>query len=795
MPLDDVQSWSNPVYSFAYSQGKPDSRFSKTDFKKVSLLKKFGGGEMVDCQVSHTTCQGIKELRERLKADRALRIGTPAIRADSTWDLDAALLRRTLSYYEAVRIQGCLAPKYEETRRTNEEQREYESLQEANTKARRGHDPKETCDGRVIFEEWPRIGAVIRCEHYSTKGNRDHFKNTSLSNGQYDVRYLKALFTGDKETVESIEEDLAIFHGSGPSTSCSFTASSSSVRVYCPYPHRDSAGNLIRAELKRVQCKTTFRFFQPIEQHRRECPWTLVTSSGAHTHPIPVLSKTPPAIVCQFLQLINSLKDELPDMTARRLIHHSNTRTFVRAAVKDSTIEDPQLSDLHPSLANLDHVQTYLDRVKQDRFPLGMGINGLRRLKEEQDSDPSAVPYIRYISQDSSCIVGDDDDSADEAEDHARSGDQDPLFICICMTPMSSRRLLEARDAQSDISFKRVSGFYEFVLGGLLDNGSNIAYVYARVYVTRQTAAAHRLIFTKIGEIVKADTGQDLKWRHLHAEGIDSFMGLCFFNADQHRGQAKGLGLYLKDVAAKLPSKPDLHEPQRKIQDLDEYEHLRRVLHLCTNHLLRNIESTAVSDEVKGLMRSLLSLEHPNWESTIAEIRRKGGKAGNNWLDDKITSKFAFAAMCNQHSFIPRPIWQLYDRTTNLIESLHADANREGRRCSLLSGLFKGKRFDLRKEKSAQSFERYGILPYHSVNTDIEKITRGLKRGANSAHSILAHQDGRIMTANKRMKLAHEARGVGTQRAEERFKSAITHSLSHRGTGSGKVGLLLPRAE
>lgn len=45
-----------------------------------------------------------------------------------------------------------------------------------------------------------------------------------------------------------------------------------------------------------------------------------------------------------------------------------------------------------------------------------------------------------------------------------------------------------------------------------------------------------------------------------------------------------GLGLYLQGVAAKLPPQLDLHEPHRNIQDLDEYDHLRRILRLCTVH-------------------------------------------------------------------------------------------------------------------------------------------------------------------------------------------------------------------
>lgn len=42
-----------------------------------------------------------------------------------------------------------------------------------------------------------------------------------------------------------------------------------------------------------------------------------------------------------------------------------------------------------------------------------------------------------------------------------------PFRIIVCMLPEGSRRLRTAKYVQSDISFKRIIGFKEFVLGGL----------------------------------------------------------------------------------------------------------------------------------------------------------------------------------------------------------------------------------------------------------------------------------------------------------------------------------------
>lgn len=67
-----------------------------------------------------------------------------------------------------------------------------------------------------------------------------------------------------------------------------------------------------------------------------------------------------------------------------------------------------------------------------------------------------------------------------------------------------------------------------------------LAVTYCRVYLNRQTAAAHQLIFEKIEAIIIEDTGQPLKWRHLHANSPTDLAGILQWAGDQHGGQAKG---------------------------------------------------------------------------------------------------------------------------------------------------------------------------------------------------------------------------------------------------------------
>lgn len=161
----------------------------------------------------------------------------------------------------------------------------------------------------------------------------------------------------------------------------------------------------------------------------------------------------------------------------------------------------------------------------------------------------------------------------------------------------------------------------------------------------RQTAVAHRIIFEEIENIVRADTGQSLQWRHLHTNSIDETDGMILqWVADQHGGQAKGvvvhtshpvscfisfsgLGLHFQKLSQRLTGKFDLHEPSHLLSDLFPYEHLHRLYHLCTSHVRHNIQKCPVSEEVRNLMHSLICTEHDDWDGALGKIGTLGAKA------------------------------------------------------------------------------------------------------------------------------------------------------------------------
>lgn len=294
--------------------------------------------------------------------------------------------------------------------------------------------------------------------------------------------------------------------------------------------------------------------------------------------------------------------------------------------------------------------------------PMMSFLLGLLHQKEAQDQISPENPYIRFVEE--IPFFGTTSTAGDEDNDNS---DHDvPFRIAICMTKKSSSLLLHVQFLQCDIGFKRVIGFKEFELGGMEADShrsmpfyclpvffqliqSLLGYVYCRIYLNRQTAEAHEFVFKKIDDILEANTRHRLRWHHLHSSSLNlsNAVGVYQITVDQHGGQAKGtwqavlhmwieninykhvgLGSYLRGVAQKQPLRSDLHEPHRLIQDLDEYNHLRRILRLCTAHFKHNIKQSAVPESVRMKMCSLVCMEHPNWDATIAAIETEGGKSG-----------------------------------------------------------------------------------------------------------------------------------------------------------------------
>ncbi|KAF6760962.1 hypothetical protein DFP72DRAFT_804707 [Ephemerocybe angulata] len=784
MDPSNGDAWANPVRGFAYSVGDPKRGFSKKTLQKNDLLIT-EDGTRVSCETSSETCKTFCYCRIRSGSLTVLEQQGQGIKV--YWDVNAKLRHRTMVYFFALMITGCRAPPGEPTVRLGAEKESYDNWCAQLEAARRGHPPRASCDGRIILHEGrpgSKLNIFYRCQHYDHSRNRVHLNDLSPSDGLYDLNYLRALFNNDRSTLQYIEDELATFHNLGPLAPCTFTMNCSSVRTHCPFPHRDSDGKLVMAPMLRITCDVKIRVYRPIVESRPQCPRILVVSDGVHTHPIPGLSRTPPQVVDQILGLLRSMIEDIFDMTTRRFNRHPVVLAFLRNKFPDSS--SPSLLDLHPSLANQDHIRNWIDQVIQECFPHGTGWKGLLLLKHRQDTSSEAISYIRYM-----------------AEVRIKGVSQ---RICVCMTPESSRALLDCRYIQTDIAFKRVKGYLEFELT-VMDDKNPTTRILSRVFVTEESAEMHALIFGKISELVKIDTGEELKWRHLHAKTLDDFPGICLVSVDQHRGQAKGLGMHLQSVAKSLPTTPDLHEGHITIQELTDYDHLKRVLRLCTIHLSRNIEKTGTTKAIKAKMRSLVCSVNPKWDETVAEIRAEGGTKANNWVTDKEDSKFAFPAMCWEKSFIPKAIWDLGERTTNISESGHADTNREGTGCSLVGGYLRALRLDVLKEKTVEVGLMFGVNPAYERKTEEARTVRMLKRKSDTQLRICASEDRSIVDANKKLdasagkvkraRLMHDTNGTVSSNsayaaALKKYDLAVENSVQLTGTSSGNVHLQIP---
>ncbi|KAJ7506100.1 hypothetical protein B0H11DRAFT_1707331 [Mycena galericulata] len=700
----DPEDWQMPDLNIVYSRGAPNGQ-SRVGHHVFLPLMVDGEGNQVPCIESHSTCTDFAALSEphtsatrlavqqRLLNDREERMQYVSPLKDT--------FCRTAAYLTALRKLGCSRPLVEATALSLSEEETRQATQLYMHQVQRGYRPTDgTCEGRLVFENDAKGKAHIRCEHYSRTSNQDHFHDDYVgeSTGSYDLDYIEAVLCEDDEEISRIEQ-AAFALGYGPLVECKTVTNASSQKAFCPVDHRDDEGLLIQPLMQRLECDVKFRVFQPLEEFREACPFVLITSAGAHTHPVPLPTKTPPAVRSEIFQLLDNLAEDLPDMTPRAFQRHPIVKSMLSS--KFPSIVNPTLSDLHVSLANRSHLKAYIKQAKELHCPFGTDWNGVLHLKALQDAnlDPADHYIRRIIAIDLDSVQRHDEDEWDDTNNLK----DDKLRIIVCMYPEGSRRLLTmGQYLQSDIAFKRIVGYLEFEIA-CMDREANSSVIFCRVFLNRQSAVAHQHVFAAIESIVQEDTGQELRWRHLHATSLEDYEGMIVeWAADQHRGQAKGLGLHLQAVAAKMAPKQDLHEPHRTIQSLGPYEHIRRNFRLCSNHYYRNIQGTPVPEEVRHAMRGLLCLEHPDWEGSLQIIRTKGGKAGNDWLRDKETSGFVFSAICWERSYIPWNIWRAGDSNSNLIESMHRDANREGVHCTLLGGLQKGQAFDVMRLKSMQ---------------------------------------------------------------------------------------------
>lgn len=231
-----------------------------------------------------------------------------------------------------------------------------------------------------------------------------------------------------------------------------------------------------------LSCRSKLQVYEPFPAYRASCPYILLVCSEEHSHPIPLPTSTPAHIRQIVFDLLEEVGQDLADMTPRRFLRH----TIVQAGLCRllPLIAYPRLTDLHISLANREHLRFLSPRREIESIRAGLdgkvrtiqlpvtcadfceGLAHLKQIQDEQAKLDSHRIYVRYVAElsESELRVFYTDDNEWNAP--GLQGSTERFRVVICMSKDQSNRLAKAQYLQSDIAFKRVSGWKEFELGG-----------------------------------------------------------------------------------------------------------------------------------------------------------------------------------------------------------------------------------------------------------------------------------------------------------------------------------------
>ncbi|KAG2045848.1 hypothetical protein BDR06DRAFT_985730 [Suillus hirtellus] len=547
----------------------------------------------------------------------------------------------------------------------------------------------------------------IQCEHRS-RTDRAHLILWNLQ--EFNINYLQALLAHNMAAIV-IHEERAEHCGYRPLVPCDFVASPVEHKQTCACWHRNSAGMLERGRLLKWEhnCQSKFDIFVPV--NLVAVPHITIVCRNPHSHPPPAPIKTPPPLVDLFRSLLMDMDWELADATPRHILCDSGFMRGLCMALGWTLDRSPSLADLHPSLANLDHVHRLMYKFHCDKYPMGTGFQGAKLLVDKENELPHHTRYVRC------------------AETHTLPGGVDFRLI-VCMSPLMSHHLLLARRVSIDTSFKRLHGWQEFEIEAW-DNNHMRSLTGARAFINSQSAQAHLVLFRQIFSITSEDTGTPVSFKHIHGSGYESVV------ADAHMGQGLGLGMFCSELSKNIKT-PCIYEPHRKLCDLTPYDHLHRFYRLCIVHFKRNLRllQSQVSKEVYNAMLSLSSSDaHPNFQRMLNVIRG-GGRKAEAWLKDKLqTNKFALPTLYRPASFIPEDIWRACPTTTNSNEQAHRNINRDGVHLTLLGGIMRGQAFDDRAAQSIDIHASLGIGTHDRDATHAYRASRSITHQATSTQN------------------------------------------------------------
>ncbi|KAF8833986.1 hypothetical protein BDN67DRAFT_915867, partial [Paxillus ammoniavirescens] len=674
----------HPRFNFQYSLG---GGHGGRDGVVCRLLKSTTGSPVI-CSKLRTTCniligKGLwycsfrppSNVTHSFTSRQALSIEASTLDTTARTPQDDAhreVFLKTIGFYCALVDKGCAFSSTTDFPDSSDTiQQENDTLDDAENNnidharsSRRKHKVPR-CHGQLVLKFDNFHQPYIQCSNRSPGMERAHLLLRNLQ--EFDISYLHSLLDNDSTMylcIENFAKSLRI----GP--------------LAPSHWHRDSKNKLRQGALLEPasKCNTTYDIYVPNDL--ANCLQVLVVSRYPHNHPPPLPIKTPPQIVKCFESLLQRLEWKLADTTPRRLLLNSGFMQGLRQVLGWNSYEqDPSPHDLHPSLGNFDHLRRLINVLRSYHFPHGTRFQGAQQLASEQHSLPADHRYLRC------------------AERYSIPG-EDEFWLIICMTAWMSSHLIQSKRVSIDTSFKRVCGWQEFEIE-CWDNNHMRSVVSARAFTTSQSANAHVILFRRIFDIAREDTGIPVRFFHIHGVGIETVV------ADGHWGQALGLGRFCVELC-RDNWQPCSYEPHRRMRELDPYDHLRRFLCVCITHFKRNIQALVqdVDKKVIAAMYSVASSDaHPNFKATLT------------WLKDKETSKFMIPALYQPRSLIPPYIWKASPSTTNGNEQSHRNANRDGIGLTLLAGIMRGQQCNIRVLSSIDLHISHGINTRDTAST------------------------------------------------------------------------------
>ncbi|KAJ7800666.1 hypothetical protein B0H14DRAFT_3490470 [Mycena olivaceomarginata] len=554
----------------------------------------------------------------------------------------------------------------------------------------------------------------------------DHWSDFGIQDGTYDVDYIAAHFTDDSEELAR--------------TLRNHTAQT----LHCPIDHCVD-GRLAQVELFHIDLRRQIPASgsPPIFKSAHSL---LFTSQGVHRHPIPLPEKNPagPALADPAAPPYSLPRSSRHDPAALSFFAILPSSRFYPGLPRPPTAT---LTTLHPSLANCAHLAVYIAQVREEHFPHGTDWKGL--------CSTLSFPYpARLTPPISSISTTPPLRPHDEDDEPAPPANSDPDGHLLHV-PGLRARLKKAQYLQSDIGFKRVIKYDEFEI--VSSSVVCTSRVTRPLLTSSYSVKSIKLCTTTPGGNSIGDTCMDA------IPKIFSVGLVLHWGADQHRGQAKGLGLHLVERAAALPAdRMDMHEPERSLRSLGPYDH-----------------PPPFPEHVRQLMRSLACIRHADWQGAIDQILRDGGKPAKgpsllypvNWFNDKESCCFAFPGICWERSFIPLPVWQAGEPNTNLVETVHRDTNRDGVHCTLVGGLLRRQDYDEMQRatlamsphlpssplaKTRQEYEVHGIRPSYDAVTPVTNALKNVIRRSNGRTKKLQTTALAVSTHNSNIHCCHQ---------------------------------------